>query len=141
LAKAEAEAEWARRRETEMLYRFSPSSNPVLFDQERSFDGQRTLDRLAEAEKRLAVLGFDVVMQDKVTSYIRAAEGFTIYADPRPEKKIKFHVFRDGNPAKGRRKPDREVASFALQDRLKHDLPRQFADLMGAALACRGPVR
>jgi hypothetical protein len=122
-----AEAEKARRKETEILFKRGPNEEPALMDQRCWLGDQpRGREELQWAEDRLSQLGFNQVLEGRVKSYVTMYGECSIYADPREKKKITFYVYPDKVPK--RRRYPAHLGSFHLMDSWKHDLSRKFEE-------------
>jgi hypothetical protein len=122
-----ANAAKALRRKTEILFKRGPNEEPALMD-ERCWlgDQPRNQEELRWAEDRLSQLGFNVVLDDRVKSYVKEYGEYSVYADPREKKKISFYVYPKKVPK--RRRYPAHLGSFHMMDSWKHDLPRKFEE-------------
>jgi hypothetical protein len=106
------------RRQRETLYKIGLSQSPELIDELPSWQSARNPEELAWAEKRLVTLGFKIVSDGSVKSYIDELDHFVVYADPRAKNRIGFSVYKK-SIATGHNPP---INSFSLLDGWKHDL-------------------
>jgi hypothetical protein len=135
---AEAEAQIAKRKVTETLYRTGPDGEPELMGCQYQWRPVRDKEGLAWAEERLDELGFKATLDDRVKSYTQEHPGVIVYADPREEGRIEFRIFRfplPPAPRKSRRGPDfRLIPQFTVMDAWKHDLPQKYAARLAEAM-------
>jgi hypothetical protein len=72
------------RRKTETLYCVAPDFDPELIDEGIGYGAQARNDtEMAWAEQRLTELGFSIILEAHVKSYLRDHDDFVVYADPR----------------------------------------------------------
>jgi hypothetical protein len=119
---AAAEDLLRRRRTTEMLFKVGPNEEPVLIDEGWGAGSPRTAKQLIWAEERLRGLGFAVVSEQRVKSYVKGDDNSVVYADPRSSGKITFSVY--SKPLKKR--SQREQGEFYLLDSWTNDLLGKF---------------
>ncbi len=97
-AKEEGEARAAhtqkvKRKKSETLYRTTRCGPAELIDEGIGAATARKGCDLPWAENRLLHLGFEIVNDGKVKSYIYELDDLIVYADPRVEGEIKFAVY------------------------------------------------
>lgn len=135
---AEAQAQIAKRRATETLYRVGPDGEPELMGGRYQWRPVRDNKGLAWAEERLEELGFKITLDDRVKSYTQEHPGVIVYADPREEGRIEFRVYNfplPPAPRKSRRRPDfRFIPQFFLMDAWKNDLRQKYAARLAEAV-------
>lgn len=112
------------RKKTEILYKTGPNEEPQLLDEGFSIlDRPRTVEELAWAEARLAKLGFVIVTEDRIRSYVDERHQFVVYANPRDYGQISFTAYAKPLRKRGHNWP---VSSFILFDRWKNDLRGKY---------------
>jgi hypothetical protein len=124
------------RRDTEDLFQISPDQ-VVLLDEGYLITPSRKVEQLTWAEARLRSMGFAVEISERVRSYTKALDEFTIYADPRRLGAISFAIFGSKKPRSRPRFFGNTLASFDLQDRWKHDLTTKVEAGLRKSLTAR----
>jgi hypothetical protein len=126
--KAEAEARAAnaqrlKRKKSETLYRTTRNGPAELHDEGIGTATARKESDLPWAENRLLHLGFEIVNNGKVKSYIYELDDLIVYADPRVEGEIKFVVYSKRVLDRSRKHP---ISSFSLKDNWKNDIRGKY---------------
>jgi hypothetical protein len=106
------DAEAARRKAGETLFRVEPDGKALLIDEHPFSQAPRTAESLAKAEDRLAGFGFEKARDGQVVSFRRDYPPFVLLADPRQEGKIEVEAYQLEPPEAQRGKPQwRRVGS------------------------------
>lgn len=133
-----AQARTALRKRLEVLYRVAPDLEPRLIDDGLDYGAiPRDADGMKWADERLKVLGFEIVREGAVKSYLSERGDFVVYADPREHNKIRFTAYKKPLPKVGHRGPRLwALNSFSFQDRwtidIKGKFERRLAELMSS---------
>jgi hypothetical protein len=112
------------RRRTETLYTVHPDDPPKLIDE--GYGETRSKEELEWAEERLTSLGFSILVDGNVKTYLWESDELKIYADPRIKKNITMIIF----PQRGRKKHRAGYGRFVFQDRFRNKLVEQFEKLI-----------
>jgi hypothetical protein len=124
LAETKAQNEESERRKSvEKLYQVAFSDQPVLIDECLYGKCPRNEHELIWAEQRLRELGFQLVVEGRVTKYSIERQDFFVLADPRSNGEILFRAYRMPLPKRGRGKL---IRTFSIQDKWKTDLNKKF---------------
>jgi hypothetical protein len=119
--------ELERRKKTEVLFRVSPHEEPELIEGHCHFgERPRTPEELQWAENRLRELGFDILLDQRVKSYVKDYVEWIVYADLRFQKKITFCVY--SKPVNKRLRSRSQYGSFYVMDVWKNDLVEEFEE-------------
>ena len=118
------------RREQELLILTHPNKVPMLRDE---LPGWRATARDDEefqaAERELAELGFNRIVEGNVANYRMLQNGYLVLADPRARGRLDFIVLRDGDKA---RRPN--CATFHMLDTWSKDRRGKFRSRLAAAV-------
>jgi hypothetical protein len=128
-AELEKQASLRERRRSETLYQVMPGDEPVLLDEGLYWgESARTPEGMVWAEARLTEIGFSCDLDGRVKTYRRAHDVIIVYADPRSNGSIRFHLFDEAALASKRRTPLRRgyLGNFSMLDSWRHDLPGKY---------------
>lgn len=115
---------------SETLYKTSPYQSPQLVD-EGLYGTSRSVEDLTWAEGRLTILGFEIINEANVRSYISDLDQFVVYADPRPKGEIRFTVHSKPLSRYG---PKHPIGFLSLRDRCKNDIRGKYIARLPLAL-------
>ncbi len=140
---AEAEKEQAQRqarttlrRRLEQLYRVAPDLEPRLIDEGLDHGKiPRNAVSMKWAERRLKLLGFEIVREGTVRSYLSDRGDFAVYADPRTHGSIEFAIFKKPLPKMGRQMRVWAFKRFDLQDSWKNDVRGKYESRLANFMA------
>lgn len=124
----------AKRIQSEILLRTSPTHEPVLIDEVGYGREPRPHDSLQWAEQRLAELQFQKTEENRVFQYLRETESYGVFADPRARGEIVFHVYRKPFPKRSQRNKFNPSEYFAIKDSWKNDIAGKFDQRLKKAL-------
>lgn len=127
---AEEEAEKAARLmakeyrlKSEILYLTKPNAPPKLLEHDSHFFNDRNQDQIQWAEARLSYLGFRVLLDGNVKTYIDDREKLIVYADLTPATKIVLRAYQKPLPKRGSPSP---INIYEVRDQWKHDLKAKY---------------
>lgn len=123
----------AARLNSETLYKVSPFGEPVLASSDSLSEARNEAD-LAWAEERLKSLGFKVMNEGRVRTYLDEHADYVVYADPRMKGDIKFTVHKLPFKKRSRRTNLIFGGYFRLADSWKNELPQKYAKRLEEAL-------
>ena len=137
LEKAERTKLLVNRKKIETLYVLEPDREPVLIDELFWHSSDiRNEEEMAWVEQRLIDLGFEIVIQDRIKTYIDKQDTCIVYADPRAKGQIYFTVYKRLIPNKPEKLPTyrRMLQSFRIADNWKNDLRGKYHQRVEQAL-------
>ncbi len=115
----------AQRLLNETVYRIEPNGTPMLIDTSCMQYETRTGEEMIWAENRLVELGFKIIQEDNIKSYIDEREYFLVYADPRCNGGIRFFAYKKPLTTKPR-KAIKTIDEYKIYDAWKHDLKDKY---------------
>jgi len=122
-----------QRKKAEILYKTAPNSEPELKDEGIGFGTvPRNDDELAWAENRLVDLGFQIICDANIKSYISEQDSLVVYADPRAKGEIRFTVYK--KPLSKNNRKRFWGNSFSLKDNWKNDIRGKYESRVAQAI-------
>lgn len=127
----------ASRKQSETLYRTAPDLEPSLIDEGAALYGRipRDAASMVWAEQRLEALGFEIILEGAVKSYLSERGDFVVYADPRALGIIEFAAYKKPLPKLGRRLRVWAFKRFGLQDSWKSDIRGKYESRLAKLMA------